>query len=107
VGGLAVICYCCGEDKKTDYFSYGNKGWTKHCKECGEWLRLFKARFGPSFESTERMGRKSLDMIRKEEAQEKVAQLYSVFGIQFPVEQQTVEVRTVLADAPWPYKEAA
>lgn len=102
-----MICSCCGEDKKTDYFSYGHKGWTKHCKSCGEWLRLFKARFGPSFESEDRLGRKAIEVIKREDKQDNLRNLYGAFGIQFPQEQQTVEVRTVLANAPWPYREAA
>ena len=103
-----MICQCCGEDKSTSHFSSSRATtYTPNCKSCADWLRLFKAKFGPSCESSVRMGRKAIEAMKKEAKIDNVVELYSAFGIQFPVEQQTVEVRTVLANAPWPYREAA
>jgi len=104
---MEMICSCCGEEKNTTGFSYGRQGWTKYCKVCGEWLKLFKARFDASFWLDDKKTRKSMEALRKEAKVDTVVSLYGAFGIQFPVEQQTVEVRTVLANAPWPYREAA
>lgn len=102
-----MICNCCGEDKKTPHFSYGRNGWTAHCMDCGVWLRLFKARFDPSFWLDDKKTRKSQELIRKEERVENVAQLYGAFGIQFPEDKPRPEICTVLADAAWPYRDAA
>ena len=53
------------------------------------------------------MGRKAIEAMKKEAKIDNVVELYGAFGIQFPESETTVEVRTVLADAPWPYGRAA
>jgi hypothetical protein len=44
----ARICNCCGEAKATSAFSW-NQGiheYVKTCRECGQWLFLFRKVFG-------------------------------------------------------------
>ena len=41
------VCACCGEAKPSGVFSYSTKyGYAKTCRECGQWLTLFRAHFG-------------------------------------------------------------
>ena len=40
------ICNCCGEVKKArEHFTF-TRGYAKHCKDCGVWLRLLREVFG-------------------------------------------------------------
>lgn len=50
-GGVLVprVCICCGEEKGSRQYSWnGPRGeYVKTCKECGQWLFLFRKVFGP------------------------------------------------------------
>lgn len=108
-----MICSCCHEDKRSKDFTHsGKRGYADKCKSCGVWLRLFAAAFGPSrkwhenrAKTTERM--RSQRSFNKDAQVKPSADLYVAFGIQLPREKVTMNIKTVLAAAPWPYGRAA
>ena len=108
-------CTCCGEDKPKSYFSSSDSnpsGYAPHCKDCGVWLQLLRKHFGPTRKWNENRA-KTAERYRMKRAAEQaekarhLGSLYQVFGIQLPREKVSMDVRTVLAQAPWPYREAA
>jgi hypothetical protein len=44
------VCKCCGEAKATHQYSWNQKAYqySPNCKECGQWLFLFRKVFGPT-----------------------------------------------------------
>ena len=49
-------CICCGEEKKTRFFSWTKKNeYVKTCRECGHWMRLFRKVLGYTPPHTTRM----------------------------------------------------
>ena len=43
-------CACCGDTKSVRHFSWNQKrlDYSPSCRECGVWLRLLRAVFGPT-----------------------------------------------------------
>jgi len=39
-------CTCCGEAKLSRDFTFVNGHYTATCRECGQWLTLFRQAFG-------------------------------------------------------------
>ena len=76
------------------------------------WLQLLRKHFGPVRKWNENRA-KTVERERMKRAAEKAEKekhlggLYQVFGIQLPREKVTVNIKTVLAAAPWPYRIAA
>ena len=108
-----MICNCCGEDKKWDAFSSsGKRGYAEKCKECGVWLRLFAAAFGPSRKWHENRKKTAVRMREQRNAEKAakpkpVTHLYQVFNIQPPKESYETTHCTILAQAAWPYRSTA
>ena len=90
--GMRLTCSCCGLLKKKGEFTATGSRPSKHCKDCGVWLKLFRQVFdAPSPKTTQARARAVKAKALAEEKVSAYTDLYAAFGMNLQVSNQLVK----------------
>jgi len=103
-----MICNCCYEDKPWREFSNSAKPVSAKCIECNMWIRLLRPYFGPTRDWEDNRKKTAERRRLKRLATPKVPKVKQPKPPRIKERANYVYAyRTILADAPWPYRSAS